>query len=170
MLRSKKQPLGSYGVKFLGSPDALVGGEQVVEDHVETQPGGVGGELLAGQGGAGEFVHQHVVGMLDGSGLLAVPSDQIETAAAFGVGAVGDDAELANPVAVAQQLALARADADREITPRRDRIPLPDAVAGQAVDLGPLADCVGFVLVGFPVLLGQRGNAFGELRAVLVDT
>ena len=108
--------------------------------------------------------------MLHGSGLVAVPSDQIKTAAAFGVGAVGDDAEVANPVAVAQQLALARADADREITPRRDRIPLPDAVAGQAVDLGPLADCVGFVLVGFPVLLGQRGNAFGELRAVLVDT
>ena len=71
MLRSKKQPLGSCGVKFLGSPDALVG----------------------------EFVHQHVVGMLDGSGLVAVPSDQIKTAAAFGVGAVGEDAEVANPVA-----------------------------------------------------------------------
>ena len=57
--------------------------QQVVEDHVEAQPGGIGTELLAGQGGAGEFVHQHVMGMLDGASLLPVPADQIEAAAAF---------------------------------------------------------------------------------------
>jgi hypothetical protein len=47
-----------------------------------------------------------------------VPADQIETAAALGVGTVGDDAEVVHPVAVAQQLALARADADGEIAAR----------------------------------------------------
>jgi len=50
---------------------------------------------------------------------------QIETAAALGVGTVGDDAEVAHPVAVAQQLALARADADGEIAARRDRVLFP---------------------------------------------
>ena len=86
--------------------------------HIEPQPGGVGAEFLTGQGGAGEFVHQHVMGMLDGSGLLPVPADQIEATTAFRVGAVGDNAEMADPVAVAQQLALARAEADGEMTRR----------------------------------------------------
>ena len=33
----------------------------VVEDHIETQPGGIGAELLTRQSGAGELVHQHVM-------------------------------------------------------------------------------------------------------------
>src|SRR5690348_1533816 len=98
--------------------------------------------------------------MLDGSGLLAVPSDQIEAVAAFGIRTVGDDAEVAHPVAVAQQFALARADADGEIAARRDRVLPPDAIAGQVIYLGPLADRVGLWLVSFPVILGQGGNAF----------
>ena len=81
--------------------------------HPELVEGGA--ELLAGQGGAGEFVHQPIVGVLDGAGLAAVPADQVEAAAAFGIGAVGDDAEMAHRVAVAQQSAVARADADRQI-------------------------------------------------------
>jgi len=42
--------------------------------------------------------------MLDGSSLLPVPADQVEAAAAFGIGAVGDDAEVAHPIAVIEQL------------------------------------------------------------------
>src|SRR5262249_34961250 len=103
--------------------------------------------------------------MLDGSSLLPVPADQVEAAAAFGIGAVGDDAEVAHPIAVTEQLALARADADGEIAPRRDRVLLPDAVAGQVINLGPLADRVGLVLVSFPVVFGQRGDAFSQLPA-----
>src|ERR1700692_1875448 len=99
--------------------------------------------------------------MLDGSGLLPVPADQVEAAGAFRVGAVGDDAEVPYAVAVAQQLALARADADGEIATRRDGILFPDAVAGQVIDLGPLTDRIGLVLVGFPVLLGPGGDALG---------
>jgi hypothetical protein len=44
-----------------------------------------------------------------------MPADQIEATAAFGIGAVGDDAEVADPIAVAQQLALALANADRKL-------------------------------------------------------
>jgi hypothetical protein len=44
--------------------------------------------------------------VLDGAGFPVVPADQIE-AAGLGVGAVGDDAEVARRIAVAQQLALA---------------------------------------------------------------
>src|SRR6201987_2297273 len=101
--------------------------------------------------------------MVDGSGLLRMPADQIEAAAALGIGAVGDDAEVAHPIAVAQQFALARTDADGEIAARRDRVLPPEAVAGQVIDLGPLADRVGLWLVSFPVILGQGGNAFGQL-------
>ena len=43
------------------------------------------------------------------------------------------DAEVAHPVAVAQQLALAGADADGEIAARRDRVLFPDAVTGQII-------------------------------------
>ena len=63
------------------------------------------------------------------AGLLPVPADQVETTAAFEIGTVGDDAEVTHPVAVAQQLALARADADGEIAARRDGVFLPDAVS-----------------------------------------
>ena len=52
------------------------------------QPDGIGTEFLTGQSGTGEFVHQHVMSMLDGAGLSPVPSDQIEATAAFGIGAV----------------------------------------------------------------------------------
>src|SRR5712671_4715254 len=103
--------------------------------------------------------------MLDGPGLLPVPADQIEAAAAFGIGTVGDDAEVAHPAAIAQQFALARADADGEIAARRDRILFPDAVAGQVIDLGPLTDRVDLWLVGFPMTFGQSGDTFGQLRA-----
>src|ERR1700682_6540693 len=105
------------------------------------------------------------MGMLDGAGLLAVPSDQIEATAAFGIRAVGDDAEVTHAVAVAQQLTLARANADRKIAARRDRVLLPDAVAGQVINLGPLADRIDLRLVGFPVILGQRRDTFRQLRA-----
>src|SRR6202011_2087143 len=103
--------------------------------------------------------------MLDGSGLLPVPADQVEAAGAFRVGAVGDDAEVPYAVAVAQQFALARADADGEIAARRNGILFPDAVAGQVIDLGPLADRVDLWLVGFPMTFGQSGDTFGQLRA-----
>jgi hypothetical protein len=42
---------------------------------------------------------------------------------------------------------LVRADADGEIAPRRDCVFAPDAIAGQVIDLGPLADGVGLFLV-----------------------
>jgi len=41
------------------------------------------------------------MGVFDGTGLLSVPADQIEATAALRVGAVGDNAEVADPVAVA---------------------------------------------------------------------
>src|SRR3984893_1351980 len=105
------------------------------------------------------------MGMLDGAGLLAVPSDQIEATAAFGIRAVGDDAEVTHAVAVAQQLTLARANADRKIAARRDRVLPPDAVAGQVINLGPLADRIDLRLFGFPVILRQAGDAVGQLWA-----
>ena len=55
------------------------------------------------------------MGMLDSPGLASVPADQVETTAALGIGAVGDDAEVTYPVAVTQQLTLAWADTDGEI-------------------------------------------------------
>lgn len=79
---------------------------------------------------------------------------------AFGIEALSDDAEVVAAVAIAQQFALARADADGEIAARRNGILFPDAVAGQVIDLGPLADRVGFFLVGFPMILGQGGDTF----------
>src|SRR6266513_2889514 len=94
-----------------------------------------------------------------------MPADQIEAAADFGIGTLGDDTAVAHQVAVAQQLALARANADGEIAARRNGILFPDAVAGQVIDLGPLADCAGLWLVGFPMIFGQSGDAFGQLRA-----
>src|SRR5260370_14534866 len=139
-------------MKFLGKADALEGGEQVVEDHVEAQPGGVGAKLLTGQGGDGEFVHEQVMGVVDGTGLVPVAADQREAAAGLGVGTVGDNAEMAHPIAVAQQFALAWADADGEIAARRDGVLLPNAVAGQVIDLGPLADRIGLRLVSLPVI------------------
>src|ERR1700740_2805595 len=105
------------------------------------------------------------MGVFDGSGLPAVPADQVETTAALGIGTVGDDAEVTRAVSVAQQLALARADADGEIAARRDRVFFPDAIAGQIIDLGPFADGVGLFSVYFPMILGQRGDALGQLRA-----
>ena len=56
------------------------------------------------------------MGMLDGSGLAAVPANEVQTASVRRVGAVGDDAEVADRVAVAQQLALPRPDADRRLS------------------------------------------------------
>jgi hypothetical protein len=56
--------------------------------------------------------------MLDSSGLLAMPADQIQTAAAFGIGTISDDAEVPHPIAVAQQLALARTNTNGEIAAR----------------------------------------------------
>src|ERR1700738_5177336 len=103
------------------------------------------------------------MGVLDGTGLLAVPADQLEAAAGLGVGTVGDNAEMAHPIAVAQQFALAWADADGEIAARRDGVFLPNAVAGQVIDLGPLADRIGLRLVSLSVILGQRGATFGPL-------
>src|SRR5215470_5708942 len=105
------------------------------------------------------------MGMLDSPGLASVPADQVETIAAFGIGAVGDDAEVTHPVTVTQQLALARADADGEITARRDRVLFPDAVAGQIIDLSPFADGVGLFAVEFPMIFRQCRDALGELRA-----
>ena len=67
------------------------------------------------------------MGMLDGAGLASVPADQVEIIAALGLGTVGDDAEVVHPVALAQQLALAWADADGEIA-AQDRVLVPDAV------------------------------------------
>jgi hypothetical protein len=37
------------------------------------------------------------MGMLDGSGLSPVPADQVEAAAAFRIGAVGDDIGRTSP-------------------------------------------------------------------------
>jgi hypothetical protein len=107
------------------------------------------------------------MGRLNGSGLLPVPADQIETAAALGIGTIGDDSEVAHPVAVAQQFALVRTDADRKIAGRRNRILFPEAVARQVVDLGSLADRIGLVPIDFPVVLGQRGDAFGRVSGIL---
>ncbi len=122
-------------------------------------------ELLAGQGGAGEFVHEDVVGVLDGAGLAAMPADEVEARAVRGVGSVGDDAEMAHPVAVAQEVALLGADADGEVAARGRRVLAPIAVARDIIDLGPFADRVGLLAVELPVILRQGGNAFGKLRA-----
>jgi hypothetical protein len=58
-----------------------------------------------------------------------------------------------------------RADADGEIAPRRDCVFASDAIAVQAIDLGPLADGVGLIPVELLLILGQRRDAFAELRA-----
>src|SRR5271166_4622108 len=58
-----------------------------------------------------------------------------------------------------------RANADRKIAARRDRVLLPDAVAGQVINLGPFADSIDLRLVGFPLILRQGGDAFCQLRA-----
>jgi hypothetical protein len=84
--QQKAQPFGSGGTKLLGLADALAGRTQLVEDHIEAQPGGIGAEFLTGQDGAGELVHQHVMGVLDGPGFSAVPADQVETTAVVGSG------------------------------------------------------------------------------------
>src|SRR5216684_2282704 len=122
-------------------------------------------ELLAGQGGAGEFVHDDVVSVLDGAGLAAVPADEVEAASRVGIGAVGDDAEMTDAAAVAEQLALARPDADGEVAARADRVLAPDAVARQVIDLGPFADRVVLFAIALPVIVRQGGNAFAKLRA-----
>jgi len=70
---------------------------------------------------------------------------------------------VAHPVAVAQQLALARANADGEIAARRDGVLVPDAVARQVINLGPLADRLGLFAIGPPMVLRQCGDAFGVL-------
>jgi hypothetical protein len=67
--------------------------------------------------------------------------------------------------AVAQQFALVRADADSEIAPRRDCVLAPDAIAGQVIELGPLAHGVGLFPVEILVIPGQRRDTFAELRA-----
>src|SRR6516225_9982080 len=85
--------------------------------------------------------------VLDGSGFPPVPADQIETAAALGIGTV-----------VTMQKV---ADADGKIALQRDRVLFSDAVAGQIIDLGPFADGVGLFPVEFPVILGQRRDALG---------
>src|SRR5712692_11029421 len=95
--------------------------------HPELVEGGA--ELLAGQRRSGELVHDDVVGMLDGAGLTAVPADEVEAASLVGIRAVGDDAEMADLAAVAQQLALARTDADGEVAARGRRVLAPVAVA-----------------------------------------
>ena len=53
----------------------------------------------------------------------------------------------------------------QQIAARRDRVLLPDAVAGQVINLGPLADRIDLRLVGFPVILRQASDAFGQLWA-----
>src|SRR5258708_11426523 len=98
------------------------------------------------------------MGVLDGTGLVPVPADQLEAAAGLGVGTVGDNAEMAHPIAVAQQLALAWADADGEIAARRGCVLLPNAFAGQLIGLGPLADRIGLRLACLPGSPGPRAN------------
>ncbi len=56
-----------------------------------------------------------VVGVLDGAGLAAMPSEEVEPAATLGIGAVGDDGEVLHARAIAQEIGLAWPDADRQI-------------------------------------------------------
>jgi hypothetical protein len=82
--------MDSTGVDAVGAPDLMRAGAEPVARRPAGRFNGriqtaSRAKLLTGQGGAGEFVHQQVMGMLDGTGLLAVPSDQVETAAALGV-------------------------------------------------------------------------------------
>jgi len=118
-------PLGSGAVEFLGSADALRAEsrlESVVEDHVEAQPGGVDGKFLTGNAAPARSLISPSWACTLAPAFCRWPADPVEAAAAFAVGAVGEDAEVAPPVAVAQQLAPARADADGEIAARRDRV------------------------------------------------
>jgi hypothetical protein len=51
----KAPPFGTCGVKFLGEADPLVGGEQVVKDHVEAQVGGIDAESWLGEAAAARW-------------------------------------------------------------------------------------------------------------------
>ena len=103
--------------------------------------------------------------MLDGAGLLAMPADQVEAAAAIGIVAVRHDGEVLEARPVAQQLALPGLDADRQIAAGRRVLLRPVAVARHVVDLGPLADRIGFLARWLPVILGQRLDAVLDLLA-----
>ena len=84
--------------------------------------------------------------MLDGAGLLALPADQVEAAAALRVVAVCHDREVLHARAVAQKFTLLRFDADRQIAARRRELLVEVAVVGNVVDLGPLARRIGFFI------------------------
>ena len=118
-------------MQLLGQGDALERRQQIVEQHVEPEPRGVGTELLARQRLGRQLVGQHVVGVLDGVRLAPVPADQVEAGAAVRVGQIGHDREMLDLAAVGEQPALLLADAAHQVARRRDgRFILPHGLRG----------------------------------------
>ena len=71
-----------------------------------------------------------MVGVRDRARLAALPADQVEAAAALGVGPVGDDGELLDLAAVGARLALLAGDPDRPLAWRCGSVRVATASLG----------------------------------------
>ena len=156
---TKRSRLGRASCSSAGRATRLNAREQVVEHHVEAEPGGVGAELLARQRLGRQLVGQHVVGVLDRAGLAALPADQVEPVPPSRIGPVGDDREVLDLAAVGEQPALLLADAADQIARRHGPVLGGHPVARHVRHLGPMPDRIAVLALELPGLLGQRAGS-----------
>ena len=162
---TKRSRLGRASCSSGGRAIALEGREQVVEHHVEPEPGGIGAELLARQRLGRQLVGQHVMRVLDRARLAALPADQIEPRAAVRIGPVGDDREVLDLAAVGEQPALLLADPADQIARRCRPVLGGHPVARHVGHLGPMPDRIAVLPLDLPGMVGQRADRRRQLAA-----
>lgn len=129
----KPQPFGPRGQQVRREGQTLEGGQYIVGEQHQAQPGGIRAEAPTRQDAPGQLVLDHIMHMFNRAGLLPMP---LEQPCPVPLPQVGEDRKMLDGCAIGEVLALAGAHADREGAQRLG-VPLFARVAGHEGRIGP---------------------------------